>query len=61
MDISDLLNKVRLSEEKRTEKEKISILKQANIIDENGFLCVNFFSHDTIQKDKINNKPLLPH
>ena len=42
-----------------TREEKIQLLKDAKIIDESDYYCVDFFSAETVAKDKANNNPPL--
>ena len=64
MDIRKLTNEVKESASKMTREEKIQLLKiqllkDAEIIDESGYYCEEFFSAETVAKDKANGKPLV--
>jgi len=59
MDIRELTKKVKESASKMTREEKIQLLKDANIIDESGYYCEEFFSQETVAKDRANGKPLV--
>ena len=59
MDIRELTKKVKESASKMTREEKIQLLKDAKIIDESGYYCEEFFSAETVAKDKANGKPLV--
>ena len=59
MDIRELTKRVKESAKNRTRKENIQLLKDAKIIDESGYYCEEFFSAETVAKDKANGKPLI--
>jgi hypothetical protein len=59
MDIKELTKKVQESAKNRTRKENIQLLKDAKIIDESGYYCQEFFSEETVAKDKAESKPLI--
>ena len=59
MDIRELTKKVQESAKKRTREENIQLLKDAKIIDESGYYCPEFFSEETVAKDKAQGKPLI--
>ncbi|MGD1919237.1 MAG: hypothetical protein ACFCAD_10295 [Pleurocapsa sp.] len=59
MDIRELTKKVKESTSQMTRKEKIQLLKDAKIIDESGYYCEEFFSKETVAKDRANGKPLV--
>jgi hypothetical protein len=59
MDIRELTEKVKESASKMTREEKIQLLKDAKIIDESGYYCKEFFSAETVAKDRANSKPLV--
>lgn len=59
MDIRELTKKVQESAKNRTREENIQLLKDAKIIDESGYYCKEFFSEETVAKDKAEGKPLI--
>ncbi len=59
MDIRELTKKVQESASKMTREEKIKLLRDAKIIDESGYYCPEFFSEETVAKDKAQGKPLV--
>ncbi|VEP15069.1 conserved hypothetical protein [Hyella patelloides LEGE 07179] len=59
MDIRELTKKVQESAKNRTREENIQLLKDAKIIDESGYYCQEFFSKETVAKDKAEGKPLI--
>ncbi len=59
MDIRELTKKIKESASKMTREEKIQLLKDAKIIDESGYYCEEFFSKETVAKDRANGKPLV--
>ncbi|NJK57883.1 MAG: hypothetical protein HC939_18760 [Pleurocapsa sp. SU_5_0] len=59
MDIRELIKQVKESAKTRTREENIQLLKDAKIIDESGYYCEEFFSAETVAKDRANGKPLV--
>ena len=59
MDIRELTKQVKESAKTRTREENIQLLKDAKIIDESGYYCEEFFSEETVAKDRANGKPLV--
>ena len=59
MDIRELAKKIKESAKTRTREENIQLLKDAKIIDESGYYCEEFFSAETVAKDRANGKPLV--
>jgi hypothetical protein len=59
MDILELTKQVKESAKNRTREENIQLLKDAKIIDESGYYCEEFFSAETVAKDRANGKPLV--
>lgn len=59
MDIRELTKKIKESAKTRTRKENIQLLKDAKIIDDSGYYCEEFFSAETVAKDRANGKPLV--
>ena len=59
MDIRKLTKQVKESAKTRTREENIQLLKDAKIIDESGYYCEEFFSAETVAKDRANGKPLV--
>lgn len=58
MGIDELIVKAKQSSQKRTREEKIQMLKDAKIIGEDGFYLEEFFSKETIEKDRKANIPI---
>jgi hypothetical protein len=58
MDIRELTKQIKESAKNRTREENIQLLKDAKIIDESGYYCEEFFSAETVAKDRANGKPL---
>jgi hypothetical protein len=52
MFISELTKKIQKAAETRTHAERIELLRQANIIDNDGYYHKDFFSAETVAKDK---------
>jgi hypothetical protein len=59
MDIRELTKQIKESAKNRTREENIQLLKDAKIIDESGYYCEEFFSEETVAKDRANGKPLI--
>ncbi|MEL7010249.1 MAG: hypothetical protein AAFY50_16230 [Cyanobacteria bacterium J06648_1] len=59
MDIRELTKQVKESAKTRTREGNIQLLKDAKIIDESGYYCEEFFSAETVAKDRENGKPLV--
>jgi hypothetical protein len=59
MDIRELTKQVKESAKTRTCEENIQLLKDAKIVDESGYYCEEFFSAETVAKDRANSKPLV--
>lgn len=51
MSISELLEKVEKSANKRTPSERLELLKEAHIIDEMGNYDSKYFSKKTVEQD----------
>jgi hypothetical protein len=58
MSIDELIEKAKESSKKRTREEGIQMLRDAHIIDEDGFYCKDFFSEETVRKDREQNNPI---
>ena len=52
MSILELTKKVRKDADKLTHAERVELLRQANIIDNEGYYSADFFSAQTVAKDK---------
>lgn len=52
MGIQELTKKIKESSKKRTHMESVKLLKNAHIIDSEGYYSSNFFSSETVEKDK---------
>ena len=59
MDIRGLTKTIQDLTYTMTREEKIQLLKDAKIIDESGYYCEEFFSAETVAKDKANGIPLV--
>ncbi len=42
-----------------TKEENLEIMREAHIIDENGFLDERFFSKETVEENRKENKPFI--
>lgn len=58
MGIQELTKKIKESSKNRTHDERVTLLKNAHIIDSEGFYSSNFFSAETVEKDKKLHKQL---
>jgi hypothetical protein len=52
MSIHELTIKVKEAAKQRTSEQRAQLLRDANIIDGEGYFCKNYFSKETIEKDK---------
>lgn len=52
MSIVELTKKMQESAEQRTHAERMELLKEANILDKDGYYCEEFFSRQTVEQDK---------
>ncbi|OQY36576.1 MAG: hypothetical protein B6229_09740 [Spirochaetaceae bacterium 4572_7] len=52
MCIQELTNKIKESSKKKSHSERIALLKNAHIIDSEGYYSPNFFSTETVEKDR---------
>mgnify|MGYP000911728971 CR=1 FL=1 len=59
MSITELTKRVKEQSKNRTHEENVDLLKRANIIDNNGFYSENFFSKNTVDKDRKTGKAIL--
>jgi hypothetical protein len=58
MSILELIKKVQKDAENRTDAQAVELLRQANIIDKDGYYSEDFFSSETVAKDKKSSKAL---
>lgn len=58
MSITELLEKVKEDAATRTDAENAELLRQANIIDSDGYYSADFFSSETVAKDRKSGKPV---
>ena len=58
MSISELTKQVREAAKKRTPAQTVELLRQANIIDDEGYCSEEFFSSKAVAKDKKSGKAL---
>jgi len=58
MEIQELIEKIKKSSQNRTHAESISLLRNAHIIDSEGYYCSDFFSRETVEKDRKSQKPV---
>lgn len=56
MSISELLEKAKASAKLRTHEQNITLLKEAHIIDDNGYYDSRYFSEETVKNDIENSK-----
>lgn len=54
MGIQELTKKVKEASKKRSHEERITLLKNAHIIDNDGYYSSIFFTAETVEKDKQN-------
>lgn len=52
MSIRELTAKVKEASTHRTHRTRVRMLKAANIIDKNGYFAEQFFSEETVEKDR---------
>ncbi|QEN04557.1 hypothetical protein EW093_07525 [Thiospirochaeta perfilievii] len=52
MGIQELTEKIKESSKKRTHTECVTLLKNAHIIDSEGYYSSSFFSSETVEKDR---------
>ncbi len=52
MCIQELTDKVKEAAKKRTPAQRTALLKKAHIIDENGYFSEEYFSQETVNRDK---------
>lgn len=52
MSMSELTKKVQEAAENRTHVQRVELLRQAKIIDSDGYYLEDFFSSKTVAKDK---------
>lgn len=55
-----LTDAIRESEKTRTKEEKMDILINAGILDEDGHFSAKYFSEETVTKDRALSKPRMP-
>jgi hypothetical protein len=58
MTIKDLTNKVKINTTQRTHAQKVAMLKNAHIIDNEGYFSERYFSAKTVAKDKESGKAI---
>ena len=52
MGIQELTDKAKKTAKERTPANRAELLKKAHIIDDNGYFSEQYFSQDTVNKDK---------
>ena len=52
MHIQELTRRVKEAAKNRTPEERLQLLKDADILDEEGNFCKEYFSEETVAKDK---------
>ena len=57
MCIQELTDKVTEAAKKRTPAQRVELLKKANIIDDNGYFSEQYFSQETVNRDKLASPP----
>ncbi|NDL63736.1 hypothetical protein [Acerihabitans arboris] len=57
MDIEELGRRIMERSKTMTRAERIKLLRDAHIIDEEGYYKEGFFSEETIARDRANGKP----
>ncbi|MGK0290607.1 MAG: hypothetical protein ACI86H_002066 [bacterium] len=58
MDILELTKKIKESAKTRTHAERVELLREANIIDKDGYYSERFFSEETVRKNRQLGKPI---
>lgn len=56
MGIDELMKKVKLRAKKRTHEDRIELLKKAHIIGDDGYYLSEYFSEETVRKDRLSLK-----
>lgn len=54
MNINKLIEKIKNSSVSRTQKDRLELLRDAYILDKDGYYHPEFFSKETVEKDRIN-------
>jgi len=57
MCINELLKRAKKASASRTHEKRVEMLKQAKIVDKNGYYHKDYFSPETVAKDKKSGKP----
>lgn len=60
IDPQELIAKVRQSEQKRTPQQRFDLLVKAGILDKDGYYSAQYFSAETVAKDRARAKPKAP-
>lgn len=58
MYIKELTDKVRGVSTKRSHEKRVRMLRNAHILDKNGYFSEHYFSQETIKKDKEAGKAI---
>ncbi|HAS6602689.1 hypothetical protein P3638_05085 [Vibrio parahaemolyticus] len=56
MSIKELTKKVSNASQKRSHTKRVKMLKEAQIIDNNGYYSERYFSEETVENDKEKGK-----
>lgn len=59
MCIEELTKKASSFLEDSSRAEQVKLLRDAKIIDKDGYLHPDYFSKDTVEKNKAKNKPIV--
>lgn len=52
MTLAELTKELRESSQSWTKEERLELLQKAHILDQDGFFCADYFSEETVRKDK---------
>lgn len=58
IDIDALIEEIKKQHETRTREQRIQLLKDAKIIDDDGFLHPDYFSEESVRADRAKNHPI---
>ena len=59
MCIEELTKKAQASIGNTTHEQRVEMLRDAKIIDESGYFHPDYFSKETVEKDKANGHPVI--
>ena len=59
MSIKDLTQKIQTASLNRTHRQRVQLLQKARIIDKNGYFSEDYFSEETVEKDRTSGKAVV--